>query len=148
MNILSQASAMNPGSSLWIVPDFSASKWTQKLDWYLNFQMIRSSRHLSPELRNFTVYVQRETGIDTFDNSPSKNQPLMILSEPFFPNNWVVMVPMADNFNQWVRNVSDIWENLKNPTLRIFLPTGQSASSFEKAWHKHHSFDDFTVVLD
>ncbi|MBC7371156.1 MAG: hypothetical protein H7326_06305, partial [Bdellovibrionaceae bacterium] len=98
MNILSQASALNPGSDLWIVPDFSNSKWTQKLDWYLNFQMIKASRHLAPELRNYTLYVQRETGLPSFDPSAAAPQALMITSEVYLPNKWVVMVPASENF--------------------------------------------------
>ena len=148
MNILSQASALNPGSDLWIVPDFPNSKWTQKLDWYLNFQMIRSTRHLTPELRNYTLFVQRETGLPSFESKTADWQPLMITSEAFLPNKWVVLVPGAEDFNSWVKEVSKIWANLQKPNLRIFLPTGQSASSIEKAWSKQHSFQDFTVVLD
>lgn len=148
MNILSQASALNPGSDLWIVPEFSKSNWTQKLDWYMNFQMIRSTRHSSAELRNYIVYVQRETGLTPIEPATTTSAPLMIVTEVYLPNKWVVMLPLSKDFDSWVRKVTEIWENLKNPSLRIFLPTGQNASSFEKAWLLQHSFQDFTVVLD
>jgi len=148
MNVLSLASAFNPGSDLWIVPDFSSSRWTAKIDWYLNFQIIRSQRHLSPELRNFTLYIQNETGLNSYQPHLEKTAPLMITSEAFFPNKWVVVIPTADNFTHWVRQASDVWENLKHPSMRIFLPTGQNAGSFHKEWQNHHTFEDFTLVLD
>ncbi|MBS1971018.1 MAG: hypothetical protein JSU04_11960 [Bdellovibrionales bacterium] len=148
MNILSSASAFNPGSDLWIVPDSASCHWVQKLDWYLNFQIVKSQRHLSPETRNFTKYIQKESGLETYEISLPKDAPLMITSEAFFPNKWVVVVPMTANFGIWVREVLGIWENLKQPSLRIFLPTGQNAGSFNKEWQKLHNFEDFTVVLD
>ncbi|WP_413288515.1 hypothetical protein [Bdellovibrio sp. HCB337] len=148
MNVLSLANAFNPGSDLWIVPDLQSCRWTQKLDWYLNFQIIKNQRHLSPDTRNFTKLIQRETGLETYELSVPKEAPLMITSEAFFPNKWVVVVPTSPNFGLWVREASAIWENLKHPSLRIFLPTGQNAGSFQKEWQKHHSFEDFTLVLD
>lgn len=148
MNILSSASAFNPGSDLWIVPDSANCHWTQKLDWYLNFQIIKGQRHLSPEIRIFTKLIQKETGLESYEQSLPKGAPLMVTSEAFFPNKWVVVVPMAENFSLWVRQISGIWENLKHPSLRIFLPTGQNAGSFNKEWQAHHAFEDFTVVLD
>lgn len=148
MNVLSSASAFNPGSDLWIVPDTKSCRWTQKLDWYLNFQIIRQQRHLSPEIRNFTKHIQSETGLDTYEISMPPAPPLMVPSESFFPNKWVVILPMTPQFSMWVREVSNIWENLKHPSLRIFLPTGQNAGSFHKEWQKHHSSEDFTLVLD
>ncbi len=148
MNVLSLASAFNPGSDLWIVPDSNNCRWTHKLDWYLNFQIIKNQRHLSPETRNFTKLIQKDTGLEVYEHTIPKNTPLMITSEPFFPNKWVVVVPMAASFSTWVHEASNIWENLKHPSLRVFLPTGQNAGSFNKEWQNHHSFEDFTLVLD
>lgn len=148
MNVLSLASAFNPGSDLWIVPDTAHCRWTQKIDWYLNFQIIKSQRHLSPETRNFTKLIQKEAGLESYDHRALRNAPLMMTSESFFPNKWVIVVPLAVNFSTWVREVSNIWENLKHPSLRIFLPTGQNAGSFHQEWQNHHSFEDFTLVLD
>lgn len=148
MNVLSSASAFNPGSDLWMVPDSPHCRWTQKIDWYLNFQIIKNQRHLSPEIRNFTKLVLHETGLTTYEQVLPKSAPLMIVSEAFFPNKWVVVVPMTPHFSLWVQEISKIWENLKHPSFRIFLPTGQNAGSFHKEWQQYHSFEDFTVVLD
>jgi hypothetical protein len=146
--VLSHASAFDEGADLWIVPEFDSSRWTEKLDWYLNFQILRNHRHAMPEVRNYTLYVQNETGLESFRQHLPKTAPLMINSESYFPNKWVVVVPVANEFSHWVKAVSDVWENLKNPPMRVFLPTGQSAGSFLDAWTNHHTFADFTLVLD
>ncbi|MGZ3804924.1 MAG: hypothetical protein ACXVB4_11980 [Pseudobdellovibrionaceae bacterium] len=148
MNVLSLASAFNPGSELWIVPDANNCRWTQKIDWYLNFQIIKSQRRLSPETSHFTKLIQKDTGLETYEPILMKNAPLLMTSEAYFPNKWVVMVSFLGSFPNWVREVSSIWENLKHPSLRVFLPTGQNAGSFHKEWQIHHSFEDFTLVLD
>lgn len=148
MNVLSAASALNPGSDLWIIPDSAHGRWNQKIDWYLNFQIVKSQRHLTPETRNFIKLIQSETGLESHEPPILRNAPLMITSEAFFPNKWVVVIPMPVEFSRWVREASNIWENLRNPGLRVFLPTGQNAGSFNKEWQSLHSFEDFTVVLD
>jgi hypothetical protein len=101
-----------------------------------------------PEVRNFTLFVQKETGLEGFQPPLPRAVPLMIDSQAFFPNKWVVVVPVDNKFKHWVNAISVVWENLKNPSLRIFLPTGQSASSFLEEWKNHHTFEDFTLVLD
>lgn len=146
--VLSLENALNPGAELWIVPDFDCSRWTQKLDWYMNFQILRNVRHSMPEVRNYTLFVQHETGLEPYQHPVPKQAPLMITSEAFFPNKWVVVIPVSNNFKAWVKAVSGVWENLKSPTMRVFLPTGQSASSFLDEWKDHHTFEDFTLVLD
>jgi hypothetical protein len=146
--VLSSVSALNPGADLWIVPEFDSSRWTQKLDWYLNFQILRNHRHSMPEVRNYTLYVQNQTGLEPYRAELPKTAPLMINSEAFFPNKWVVVVPVANEFRHWVEEVSKVWDGLKHPSLRVFLPTGLSASSFFEEWKNHHTFEDFTVVLD
>lgn len=140
--------AVSAGADLWIVPDAESSRWTPRLDWYLNFQILRNSRHVSREVTNFTLFVQKETGLDRIATPAIKNAPLMINSQAFFPNKWVVMVPVANDFRAWVASLSKVWDDLKHPTLRVFLPTGQSTGSFFEAWKDHHTFEDFTVVPD
>lgn len=148
MQVLSKEAAYSEGAELWIVPDFDSSRWTPQLDWYLNFQILRNHRHVPPEVQNFTLYIQNQTGLESFQKPMPKEAPLMLNSAQFFPNKWVVVIPVGNDFKKWVRAGSDVWENLKSPSLRFFLPTGQSARSFEEEWKNHHTFEDFTVVID
>jgi hypothetical protein len=137
---LSQASALNPGADLWVVADLNHSKWTSKLDWHLNFQIAKASRHKSPELSPFLKEALEQTGQQElrFDVDGA---PLLIQSESLLPNKWILIVPYAGDMKAWLSRISKAWTDLKKPSIRIFLPTGQSASQVTQ-------FEDITLVLD
>lgn len=148
VSVLSQAGALNPGSDLWIVPDLERSRWTAKLDWYLNFQICKASRHESARLPEFVGSVLRETD-QAFPNvSVPTDSILMISSSELLPNKWVLVVPWTENIAEWTDKVIKAWQDLKEPSLRIFLPPGQSAGSIQQQWQKHQAPQEFTVVLD
>ena len=146
ISVLSQASALNPGSDLWIVPDLEKSQWTAKLDWYLNFQICKSSRHVSKQLPAYLNEVLAETELDK--KTLRASGPLMIASSELLPNKWVIILPWNDNLPAWTSQVFEIWKKLKEPSLRVFLPPGQNAGTLQADWQSHHDFQDFTVVLD
>lgn len=148
LSVLSQASALNPGSDLWVVPDLEKSKWTAKLDWYLNFQICKSSRHVSPKQAPFLKEVVSETGLEKKFIPSNPKSPLMIPSETLLPNKWLVIIPWDNDMSQWASQSFEIWQKLKEPSIRIFLPPGQNTGSLESVWHPRESFQDFTVVLD
>lgn len=147
-SVLSQASAFNPGADLWIVPHLDKSHWTAQLDWYLNFQISKASRRESPHTSDFVNQVVATTGLDKFQYSVPENAPLMISTEKLLPNKWVVVIPWNKNMGEWSSTISKIWGDLKEPSLRVFLPPGLSSSNFQQAWDQHHNLQDFTVVLD
>lgn len=148
ISVLSQASAFNPGSDLWIVPDLEKSQWTEKLDWYLNFQICRSSRHQAPRLPEYVKDVLSETGLPKQDLTQNKQAPLMIASSELLPNKWVVILPWQDDLSQWTAEAYKVWHSLQKPTLRVFLPPGQSTGNLQRAWQSHTDSQEFTVVLD
>ncbi len=148
LSVLSQASAFNPGSDLWIVPDLEKSQWTAKLDWYLNFQVCKSSRHQSPTLPAYVSGVLSETNLAVRTPQEMLSNPLMISSQNLLPNKWVVVLPWNDDLSAWSACIFEIWSKLKEPSLRVFLPPGQSTGSLQTAWQSHHTVPEFTVVLD
>lgn len=148
LSVLSQASALNPGSDLWIVSDLEKSQWTAKLDWHLNFQICKASRHSPRLLPTYLNEVLTETELEKKNLKTSDQMPLMIASSELLPNKWVVLLPWNENMSQWISQAFEVWQKLKEPSLRIFLPPGQNAGSLQAAWHTHHTFEDFTVVLD
>jgi hypothetical protein len=148
VTVLSQASAFNSGAELWILPELEKSPWTAKVDWYLNFQISKASRHHDPKISNFIREVEKETEQEHINKPVVTNAPLMISSEEHLPNKWVVILPQAEEFEVWVEKISSIWTGLKCPGLRIFLPPGQNAGQLQKHWQKHQDFQEFTVVLD
>lgn len=147
ISVLSQASALNPGADLWIVPDLERSHWTQQLDWYLNFQICKASRHVRPRLPDFVESVIAQTEL-VLTKLPQTSPQLMIASENLLPNRWIIVMPWSEDLKAWTSESFKAWQQLKQPTLRVFLPPGQSTGAFQSMWESHHTSQDFTVVLD
>ncbi len=148
ISTLSQASALNPGSDLWIVPNIKNSRWTANLDWYLNFQISKALRHDRVQLSAYTEEVLLDTELERVQIDLASTSPLMIASHNHLPNKWVVIVQWQQDLEAWVKQAHQIWSQLREPSLRFFLPPGQSAGSFQREWKALHNFEDFTVVLD
>lgn len=145
---LSQANALNPGADLWILCDLEKSPWTAKIDWYLNFQICKSSRHHSQSLPEFLSEVLEKTELEKKNIQLDKSAPLMIASQDLLPNKWVVLLPWNNDMAGWSTQAFEIWKKLNKPSLRVFLPPGQSAGNFQTPWQIHNIAPDFTVVLD
>lgn len=147
VTVLSQASSYNPGSDLWIVPEIDNSRATQKLDWYLNFQLNKFLRHPSA-LMSTKLYDVLEKCEIPVEHYQTKAPRYMIGSEKLLPNRWVLSLGGSSDFSTWVEEISKIWTELGKPSLRVFLPTGLSAGEFRSLWSRIQTFDDFTVVVD
>lgn len=131
-----EEAALLPGAELWVVPTLDASPWTQKIDWYLNFQILRSTEHLAPEpppeLRDVVAEWEHEVpAIEV-----SKAAPLMVASSELLPNHAVVVVPPAGSPAAWVESVHKVWTKLDRPSLRVFLPEALGAQDFASSWPK------------
>ncbi|MGE5087366.1 MAG: hypothetical protein ACM3MG_13765 [Bacillota bacterium] len=148
LSVLSQAGALNPGADLWIIPQLGKSQWAAKLDWYLNFQLSKAARHSSPTIPSYLNEVIKETDLESYYRPVAKTAPLMIGSESLLPNKWVVVIPWDENLHTWTESIIGTWDSLKQPSLRVFLPPGQSTGPFQQACLKIHNAQDFTVVLD
>ena len=145
---LSQASALNPGAELWVMTDLKKSHWTAKIDWYLNFQIVKASRHSPPGLSDFLIQMIEKTELKIPSFELLSQAPLLIHSQPLLPNKWVAVVPYTDNFKHWMKNISEIWNQLQNPSLRIFLPAGQLSSAVTDKMISSKEIKEITVVLD
>lgn len=149
LTTLSQASALNPGADLWIVPDLESSPWAQKIDWYLNFQLVKSMRHQRAELHEDLKNLVKITEQNIFDLENYKSlENLMIISNQQLPNKCVVMIPWRGDLKVWAQEVVKTWSQLAKPGLRVFLPPGFSTANLEAAWPQNSSVQDLTVVLD
>lgn len=148
VSVLSQASALNPGSDLWIVPDLEKSQWTARLDWYLNFQVCKSARHQTQKLPGFINEVLDETEISKISVQSNSTAPLMIPSEKLLPNKWVVILPWQGDLNTWTAKALEIWRSLKQPSIRVFLPPGQSTGNLQSVFQSENGLSDLTLVLD
>lgn len=148
MQILSAASSLNPGQDLWVLPDKESSRWIMRLDWYLNFQIHRASRHKSfrrsPELNQLLENVEWSLP----EEQLSEGQPVLFSCEGHLPARWVALVPGSENLPRWVAKLHSLWQGLGEPRFRVFLPPDGGSAEFSAAWKVHSPFEDFTVVLD
>ena len=145
---LSQASSLNPGADLWIVPGLEESKTTQKMDWYLNFQLTGAHRHKTFSPAKELSAIIENCAMDEFKKTPHDESALLISSEKLLPNKWVLEIKNSDDSDAWINKAANFWLNLGKPSLRVFLPQNITLAQFQKAWTKHQAYDDFTVVLD
>ncbi len=148
VSVLSQASAFNPGADLWILPDVAHSSWSTKIDWYLNFQICRSERHETRALAPKVDHILEETGLERQKVRVNRGGPLLIASHDLLPNRWVAVIPFSGDLNAWLAQVAKIWEALKSPSYRVFLPPGQSTGQYANLWQKSQKFEDYSLVLD
>ncbi len=145
---LSQASALNPGAELWVTTDLEKSKWTAKIDWYLNFQIVKASRHQPPPLSEFLIKIIEKTNVEVQKMKPVTSASLLIYSQALLPNKWVAVVSYHDNLKEWMKNIYQVREQLQNPSLRIFLPAGQLTTTITEQLLTTDDEKEMTVVLD
>src|SRR5690606_36925124 len=97
--ILSMASAFNPGHDLWVVTDPSASRWTLRLDWYLNFQVVRAQSHQSLAMPTEIDGILREIEWTPPAPKAKESSPLLVSCEGRLPARWVAMIPHSNNLS-------------------------------------------------
>jgi len=149
ISVLSPANAYNPGSELWIFPELQKSQWTQRVDWYLNFQILKNSQRETLSIAEEVQAILKEAELHEHSivTSPTDSN-LMISSQQQLPNQWVVVVPGSEKLRMWMADIHAVWENLKKPTLRVFLPMNLSANAFVESWSLISESEDVTLVLD
>lgn len=145
---LSLASSYNPGADLWILPERKNCGLTQRLDWYLNFQISRAAKHATQALPERVSNILAKTGLPHLDFIETKRECLLIPSSNLLPNRWVVVIRGSDDFETWVEVAFKRWTEMRKPSLRLFLPTGKDLTDFQKAWRKYSDYNDFNVILD
>ena len=134
---LSYHTALTPGSDLWVLSEKKYSFWTRKIDWYLNFQISRKFSHTnlsSDQVERLTNEWELPYFKLDLDNT---NKALMIASESFLPNTKTIILPFINkHLTSWICEALKVWENIKYPSLRLFLPNDQ-----------HYEKTDYTKVI-
>ncbi len=142
-SILSLNQCFQPGDDLWIIPDYENSKLTQKIDWYLNFQISKSKMHHRPIISNFLEKTLEQCELPKF-NFTEKNI-LMIAPQNLLPSQWVVVVSFQ-NLLQWKSEIDRVWNDLGTPKTRVFLPKQIMVNDIDQTWTKVQP--EFTFVID
>ncbi len=153
MTPLSGASAFQPGSKLWIVSDTKSSSWTLRLDYYLNFLILKNFRHAPPTVSTQLVSILSATGLSSELQQTEKSlfnseKPLLLYSENQFPNLWTLHLPYDGQLSAWIKKAHTYWKGLHSPSLRFFLPYQVDPLELENAWQSVSDFTDITVVND
>ena len=146
LQVLYQHGALGPGSDLWIIPELEKSRWSQILDWYVNFQISRAKKHQSQNLSPEIKKIMEKNNIKNFDYS-APIQALMIASEGRLPNKQLVVLTTIESTpKEWSQQAFQIWRQLKSPTLRVFLPDFLSKEDFINLWPEKNNLQDITIV--
>lgn len=147
-NTLSSANSYNPGADLWIVTDHRFSRWTEKIDWHLNFQISKSLRHISSKTSPFLNFVLKNTELPNFDFLPESKSQLLIASNRLLPNRWVLVLGFDESLDIWMNDLTKVWKKLGDPSLRIFVPSPFNVSKVAEFWNNHHSTYDVSLVAE
>lgn len=149
MQVLSVASSLNPGHDLWILTEPSLSKWPLRLDWYMNFQIHRSSHHESYRRSEALESLLKSIDWDLPHQPLKENRPLLFGCEGHLPARWLSVIPGASGpLENWTESIHKVWQGLGEPNFKVFLPAGLQAPLFAEAWKRKSKFEDFSLVLD
>lgn len=147
-SVASQQSIFESGSDLWIIPDRKNSKLAQKLDWYLNFQILKSVQHRTVPLPAPVHDILNSCHLKGYDWAPEESDSLLILSSHIFPNRWVLQIQGSDQLESWIQSAVEKWKGLNRPSVRIFLPQSVSIAQFERMWRKAGGSEDAIFIAD
>lgn len=81
--------------------------------------------HLKELARHAEVEPAPEPAPDTI-----RSKALLISTHALLPNRETLHIPYRNNINDWLEELNAIWVDLKQPTLRVFLPRGVRPEHF------------------
>lgn len=135
-----------PGADLWLVADPKSSTWTRTIDWYLNSQIMRAECRQAPEASPELLRIEEEWGCEHPAIATETLTHLMIASARLLPNRQTVVIPFTGSTGSWVEACVRVWQDMKLPTTRVFLPDGISIDDFQKAWPRDDSLGEIDLI--
>ncbi|MBX2993960.1 MAG: hypothetical protein KF681_04045 [Bdellovibrionaceae bacterium] len=139
---LPSTQALTPGADLWVIGTSTESPWALKLDWALNFQVLRAATHQRPELARDLNEVLNETGLERVV-APVTKRDLLIAADMNLPCRWVLSLDTWD-----LAALKKTAEGLGHPALRIFLPRAIDSEKFVRQWTEAMGERDFQLVVE
>lgn len=128
---LTPFNALSTPADLWIVPDIKKSKWTQEIDYYINFQITKAQNRTK---KNIDANLEKILSQEAVVTSPYDTQgPLMIVPHSNLPAKCILYLKEMDS-KDWMEQSLKIWNSLKRPSVKIFLPSGASANDIHSLW--------------
>ena len=129
-------SAFGGGSDLWIISDPERSPWSRKIDWYLNLQILRSQNHQPAELPLKIQQIIKENEIQLLYPKASTESSLLVNGRDHLPTRSVLCIYGDLKPEEWIDKGIQIWNNLKQPSVRVFLPENFDDALFDSLWPK------------
>lgn len=139
---LPSTQALTPGADLWVIGTSTESAWALKLDWSLNFQVLRASTHQKPVLSPDLSEVLNETGLERVE-APVTKSDLLIAADMNLPCRWVLSL---DNWD--LASLKKTSQGLGDPALRVFLPRAIDTEKFVRQWTETMGERDFQLVVE
>lgn len=123
-------------TDLWIVPPPNHSAWFSRLDWYLNWQMIKGTSHRSMPPAAELFRLLHENGMEMDVMPSNENAPLLISARGLTPASQCLVLPMRGDLKEWIEEAKDIAVKLQCESAQVFLPAGADEEKAEKIWAK------------
>ena len=153
MTLLTQAGALHSGHDLWVLPQYGNSFWTAKIDWMINFQILKNLRFQKQQALPELDKILENNQIDRLPFTYG-NELLLIGTSLILPNKWILFnsgnTISDDKFDihGWIKQTHQTWSALKNPTLLFFVPHSVTSTKLAQAWDKLEPLFDISTVQD
>lgn len=130
--------AFSPGSDLWVISDIESSWWAQHLDWKLNFQIAKSQTRKNTQVSENILNILKACNLE-IPKKASLDSRLLIESKNLLPNRWVLLYDLNWNDSSSLSELVKVWQQMKKPSLRVFLNKNISQHQAVIAWQKQCS---------
>lgn len=147
MAISFQASTqgLTPGADLWIICDKLDSKWLRRLDWLTNLQIFKNKHHqqkkISRDLEKIILNTEVLSSLPGMNSNA--NSFLMISTEKYLPNRWLVLV--EDFFDD---RIEKMISDLKCTHVRFFLHSGLTSEEFSQVWSQRLNESNLQLISE
>ncbi len=114
-SILTEATALSDGADLWIITQGDISKWSQKMNWYLNFQIGKTQRHSTPKISEFLELVLKETDLKQVQlrtQEEKSNSAVLFVASQLLPCKSVLLLPYLGDLFKWIGEIAKYQKDL------------------------------------
>ncbi len=141
-NYLNHNNALSTYADLWIIPDFSISKWAKQIDYYLNFLILRSQKKSKSEFDPKLKTILANEKITASFDSVNSHLPLMVAAQKELPAKQIVYLGNLLESDKYLEEVKNVISGLKAQSVKIFLADNMKVSNIGKTLP-----DDLNAVI-
>ena len=131
---------LNEGADLWVIANRKNSSWAQKLDWYLNFQISRSTLHASPRLNAEHLKNLEWAETESYEEHWPNSSPMLVGVDGLLPCRILVRIPFNGDGRAWVQEGIEVAQRLNSLRIRFFLPKQINSETAQK-WSENSNLN-------